>query len=156
MATSKFVSRVVVFVFLLISAGKSSACAFFEAGFVVTNWASSVPSQIVVYQYKKGSGFSLLEKSFSDWSVIGGFSDRAGSRYISISPIVEKMEWTLPVDADYLMVVDNKIEFRFSNIVSAGRIAGRCPLKSAAINSCEIKSSRLVFDMGCGAPFLQK
>jgi len=125
-------------------------CSTLSNRISIYDWSAPLPQHGVLYRYKKGSNFSVLEQmNESDFVV-----DKIWQKENTLPNLEIKFvkNDTYPVDADYKLILDKNIEYRISNIVH-GKVNHGCQLPSGNVNQCKLfMSSHFAFDMNCGVP----
>ncbi len=152
MATLKHINRAALIIFSILSTSCTTTedCPNFGADMLINHWDTPLPRHAQLFQYKKNSNFTVLEKKFGPSDMSGPRVDTKGMRYIQVSPPSGSIT---PVNADYKLIIDGKLEFKITDIVSTGRAPLGCPLKSARVNACEADAFRSInFDKSCGVP----
>ena len=101
-----------------------------------------LPRKIVLYRYKKGSNFSILERIYDS-----GFKAEMWQREPNLLLTLQGEKF--PINADYKLVLDDKIEYRISELIPGIEAQG-CGLYSK-INQCSniYSSYNMMFDSNC-------
>ena len=125
----------------------SSTCADFDGAFVIEGWDSQLPSSVKVYSYEAGSGFSKATGEPIAYESHAGKNPK-GRPFLRVNA-KDPAHASLPVNADYKLVIDDVLEYRITKLVPGPGNRG-CPLESGMVNGCSIEADRLVeFDKSC-------
>jgi len=151
MAISNAVTRVLLIILLTgVMAGcYPERCSFVKSEFMIENWKGSVPKHGILYRYKKGSNFSVLEQRSED-----DFNAKISTPDLGYPPylIVHFTGYEkFPTNADYKLVLDNKVEYRAHDL-KPGYAKYGCRFYEGKINNCDITGGMLSVPESCGKP----
>jgi hypothetical protein len=146
----------VVRIFLLamtiyIVVGCNTKCLSTGGVFNVDNWNEKIPKKGVLYRYKSGSNFAILEKKnesgFTAWLIK---QPNPGAKpTLAVQFIGDEVFST---ESDYKLVLDNKIEYRIYDLKSGYGEQG-CPLLGGKVNKCDLLGgSGFNVPGSCGEP----
>ena len=151
MAISNAVTRVLLIILLtgVMASCYSEKCLFVKNEFTIDNWNGSAPKHGVLYRYKKGSNFSVLEqKNEDDFYAEISSPDLGYPPYLIVRFTGYKK---LPTNADYKLVLDNKIQYRFYGL-KPGYVEQACLFSGGKVNQCDINNGMLSATSSCGEP----
>jgi len=156
MATSKEIIKlfiVIIMIGMMTSCLPSQKCLFVGNGFSLEHWEGPIPKHGILYRYKKGSNFSILEQKSED-----DFKAEIWQPTHKQPPmlIVRFTEYGnhISTESDYKLVLDNKIQYRIYNLESGSFETG-CLLNAGKVNRCDIPGTDgidIPYAKGCGEP----
>ena len=107
-----------------------------------------IPTNIVLETYAVDGRFEKAVEQPIQYSGSIVIND-AGKRFLLIVPKGDN-NFSLAINREYEIVIDNSVEYRVSKIVSSDRPNLGCPLESAVVNTCTVTGSgRISFDQSC-------
>lgn len=126
----------------------TSRCQLFSSHFWIANWQDEIPTNIVLETYAVDGRFEKAVEQPIQYSGSIVIND-AGKRFLLIVPKGDD-NFSLAINREYEIVIDNSVEYRVSKIVSSDRPNLGCPLESAVVNTCTVTGSgRISFDQSC-------
>ncbi|WP_341677604.1 hypothetical protein [Niveibacterium sp. SC-1] len=132
------------------NAVKGACSDDFSGKFLVRDWSGELPKTGFLERYKKGSGFRAAEDRLDEGLITEKVVSESGKPYLRVYFQTREI---LTTKADYRLVLDNRLEFRISEIVATGSGAWGCPLESARVNECQANANAVIsFDRKCGSP----
>jgi len=130
---------------------------------VIKNWHGPLPKIADLRRYEKGTGFNVVEEVISHQYLFVSSSiypqqttqEDPSTIYVTVakaSPVVGRVPnlISLPINSDYKLILDNKVEYPVTNIESSNRGNLGCPIKSLMINNH--KHDGLHFNQDIGEP----
>ncbi|STQ89900.1 hypothetical protein [Iodobacter fluviatilis] len=136
MAILKHTTKIVAGFFIVLSfAAYASECESIPAAVLIHDWVGELPKQAELQIYKGDSKFIDKKKSVIERKNIEFYQPKP--EYLPTLEIdFSELESTrLPINADFILVIDNKIEYRFSEIEPPIKRFG-CPVRGK-VNGCE-------------------
>jgi hypothetical protein len=128
-------------------------CSSVSGEFNIDGWRGKMPKHGVLYRYKKGSNFTVIEKKYET----GFIAELVPQPNPKIKPPLD-IRFTgyneFSTDSDYKLVLDNKIEYRIYdlNIFPDENTAACGYLRSGKVNQCNLRGFGFVFQSSCGEP----
>jgi len=119
--------------------------------FTFDGWDRKVPKHGVLYQYKKGSDFTILEQKYeSGFKPDMMFSDNPKNKPNLEVRFAGSNDFS--TESDYKLVLDNDIEYRIYDLESVYGKEG-CSLSTGKVNKCEFeRSCGIDVHSSCGEP----
>lgn len=143
MVISSF-ARVLFFILLTAlssSCGAGECSRDFDGELLVSDWSGDPPKSALLEQYRAKSNFENPENIYSEEFFVSIDVNECGRRYLRVRFVGHER---LPIDRDYRLVLDRKIEFRITDIVPTNKRAWGCPLDSAKVNGREVVIGHVV------------
>ena len=152
MGVSSFASVLILVLLtaLCSSCGAGGCPGDFDGELLVSDWSGDPPKSALLEQYRAKSNFEKPENTFSEGFFGSIDVNESGRRYLRVRFVGHER---FPVDRDYRLVLDRKIEFRITDIVPTNKRAWGCPLETAKVNGREVMIGHAVsFSREYGVP----
>lgn len=134
--------------FLMHGHSFASSCSAFSSHFIIANWNDGLPVSVKLLTYKNDGSFLHEDEAPIQYRATLLSSDIVKSALL-IEPS-DSAIGHLPLDHDYLIDINDNIQYKLSIIKSSDRPSLACSIESAVINSCKFNGgNRISFNMDC-------
>jgi hypothetical protein len=127
-----------IFITILSIAGCAFApekCKTIQNRVVILDWDDNIPKSAILYRYRKDSNFKDLQQVS-----VNNFQATIDSSKKNKTPtlLLKFLDYSgFALDSDYKLIVDNKIEYKISDI-EPGDLAKGCGIPAGKVNQCKI------------------